>query len=302
MEGSGRRLSSAGASTAEDLEEFDEHAISERTMGRRTGTSVAALAATVMLAGTGGDAFAQEETFRWSDRMASSATLEVRGISGDVRATLAEGATAEVVATKRGDRDDFEEVEILVLEEEGGVVVCAVYGASRSRDRCDHDGDRDRWDDRWDDNLDVRVDFEVRVPAGVGFHGATVAGDVVAEGLRSDVTGRTVSGNVYLVTSGSAWGATVSGDLDLEMGRLDPDRMRFKTVSGDITLRIPEGLDLDVAFESLSGDFRSDFDGRFEREDGRWVGNEVWGSIGSGGPRLSLQTVSGDARLVRARR
>lgn len=271
-------------------------------MGRRTGTCVAALAATVMLAGTVTDAPAQEETFRWSDRMASGATLAVRGISGDVRATLAEGATAEVVATKRGDRSDFDRVELLVLEEGDGVVVCAVYGASRSRDSCDHDGDRGRWDDRWDDeNLDVRVDFEVRVPADVDFHGATVAGDVVAEGLRSDVAGRTVSGNVHLVTSGSAWGSTVSGDLDLEMGRLDPDRMSFKTVSGDITLRIPEGLDLDIAFESLSGDFRSDLDGRFEREDGRWVGNEVWGSIGSGGPRLSLQTVSGDARLVRAR-
>lgn len=268
-------------------------------MGRRSGNWVAALAVTAMLAGTVKDARAQEETFSWSDRMASGATLEVRGISGDVRATLAEGSTAEVVARKRGDRSDFDRVEILVLEEGGEVVVCAVYGAPRSRDSCDHDGDRDRWDD---DDLDVRVDFEVRVPTGVDFHGATVAGDVMAEGLRSDVTGRTVSGNVHLVTSESAWGATVSGDLDLEMGRLDPDRMRFKTVSGDITLRIPEGLDLDVEFESLSGDFRSDLDGRFQREDGRWVGNEVRGFIGSGGPRLSLQTVSGNARLVRAGR
>ena len=256
-------------------------------------TATAALALT-----TAGDAAAQEGTFRWSDAMRQGRTLTVEGIAGEVRATLAEGSKAEVVATKRGDRDDFDRVEILVFEDDGDVEVCAVYDARRTPESCDHDHHDDRWDDE-DDDLDVSVDFEVRVPAGVRFDGSTVAGDVEATGLRSDVTGSTVSGDVRLSTTGSAWGSTVSGDLDLEMGRLDPRRTDFSTVSGDITLRLPASFDAEIRFESVSGDFRSDFDGRFDRDEGKWVGTEVWGTIGSGGQRIRLETVSGNAYLRR---
>ena len=63
------------------------------------------------------------------------------------------------------------------------------------------------------------------------------------------------------------------------------------------------GIDVDVEFESLSGDIHSDFDitmtGRRSR---RWIGAEVEGYIGSRGERsLSFNTISGDVRLRRAR-
>ncbi|MGD2071062.1 MAG: hypothetical protein PVI57_20505, partial [Gemmatimonadota bacterium] len=117
-------------------------------MGRGTMGIGAAAVAAVLWATTAGDLAGQDRTLRWSDAMAAGTTLEVRGISGDVRATRADGSTAEVVATKRGDRDDFDEVEILVLDEGDDVVVCAVYGR-RSPRSCDHEDWDDR-DDRWD--------------------------------------------------------------------------------------------------------------------------------------------------------
>ncbi len=241
------------------------------------------------------------QDFEWTERMSEGETLQVRGISGDVRATLASGAIAEVVATKRGRDSDFDDVSIEVFEERGITVVCVIYGSRGRNSDCDHRRDDDD-DRRHNRNIRVSVDFEVRVPAGVTFAGSTVSGDVEALGLRSDVEATTVSGSVDISTTGVARGSTVSGSLDIEMGSLDWRRLDFSTVSGDITVSVPDGLDAEIHFESLNGDFDSDFRVDVERMRDRFIGTELSGTIGDGGRRLSFKTVSGDVELLRVRR
>ncbi len=267
-------------------------------IGRAGRFGMAVWAAVMAMASGAGELQAQQD-FSWSGTLAAGRVLEVRGISGDVRATLATGRTAEVTATKHGRESDFDLVEVRVFEESDRVVICALYDRPGA-ESCEH---RDGGDDRRgrDRNLRVSVDFEVEVPAGVEFIGRTVSGDVDAVGLRSDVDASTVSGSIMVSTTGVAHGSTVSGEVEVEMGSLDWDRLEFKTVSGDITLRVPAGLDADVDFESLSGDFSTDFDMEIHRRRDRFVGSEVEGRIGSGRGRLSFRTVSGDVRLRRVR-
>lgn len=255
----------------------------------------AALAAAMALAGP---LAGQDARVQWSAEMAEGRTLHVKGITGNITATAAAGARAEVVATKRGDEDDFAAVHVVVEEGVGGVTVCAVYRRV-SPDTCDHD-DHERDDARRHRSIDVSVDFEVRVPADVVFEGTMVSGDVRAEGLRSDVRATTVSGDVFVATSGVGWGKTVSGDIEIRMGSVDFGDLDFATVSGDIVLHLPPGVGAEVDFESLSGDFETDFPIEVSRRRGRFVGSEVEGRLGAGGPRLSFKTVSGDVRLRRA--
>jgi len=266
----------------------------------RRAAALAGIGVASMVAAAG----AQENPFRWSGRMASGQVLDVRGISGDIRAELASGSTAEVVAEKRGRSGDFDEVEVRVVEESDGVTVCAVYRPEEHPGGgCDLDeGDRVRRDRSHRDEIRVSVDYVVKVPAGVELIGSMVSGDVEARGLRSDVKASTVSGDVIVSTTGTARANTVSGSIDAEMGSLDWKDLSFRTVSGDITLRMPAALAADVEFESLSGDLDTDFDltlqGRSHR---RWVGEHLRGTIGDGGGRsLSVQTVSGDLRLRKA--
>ncbi len=228
-----------------------------------------------------GDLAAQDGRFEWDGELRPGQVLEVQGIVGDITAEYTTSSTAEVVAVKEGRASDFDEVEIRVVAEREGYTICAVYHAHAARgDGCDnnHDGD-DREDRRH--SIDVEVNYVVRVPAGVDFHGEMVSGDVSADGLRSDVHANTINGDIY-----TDWGA-----------------LEFHTVSGDITLWLPAGIDTDVDFGSLSGDLDSDFDITMTgRQSRRWVGSEVEGHIGSRGARsLSLNTVSGDVRLRRAR-
>jgi hypothetical protein len=268
----------------------------------RAARRAAALVGVMM--GAAGSLAAQQNPFRWSGRLSSSQVLEVRGISGDIRAEPASGGMAEVVAEKRGRDADFDAVEIRVVEASDGVTICAVYHPEdHPGGDCDMDGDRDRGDRRHRDNIRVSVDFVVKVPADVEFIGNVVSGDVEALDLRSDVTAGTVSGDVVVSTTGTARASAVSGSLDIQMGALDWRDLSFHTVSGDITLRLPESLAAEVEFESLSGDLDSDFDMRLEStRRRRWVGEKVRGTIGDGGGRsLSVNTVSGDVRLRKIR-
>ena len=117
------------------------------------------------------------------------------------------------------------------------------------------------------------------------------------------VRASSVDGDVFVSTTGTAWGNTVSGSIDIEMGSTDWQDLELRTVSGDITLWLPDAVDTDVDFESLSGDIESDFNiTTTRRRSRRWIGSSVEGYIGRQGERsLSFNTVSGDVRLRRMR-
>lgn len=260
-----------------------------------------AAVALLMVAGAG-NAQAQDADFRWQSAMRAGEVLEVRGIVGQIRAEYTSGSQAEVVAEKNGRSRDFDEVEIRVVKERDGYTVCAVYHAhDNPGDDCDTHNDGGRRGNRH--SIDVDVDYVVKVPAGVEFHGNVVSGDIRAEGLRSQVRANTVDGDIFVSTTEKAWGNTVSGSIEIDMGSTDWTDLEFKTVSGDITLWLPAAIDTDVEFKSLSGDIDSDFEmtltGRQRRQ---WVGANFEGYIGSRGERsLSFNTISGDVRLRRSR-
>ena len=264
-----------------------------------------AVVAAVLTAGPSAIA-AQGEDFEWSGTIARGDVIEIKGVSGNIRATRASGSRVEVVATKHGRRRDLDDVDIEVFEDEDGVTICAMYPVRRSRRRNSRRGPYECEPGGWHDlnirDTDVEVDFEVRVPAGVRFVGRTISGNVEAEGLDSHVEARTVSGDIYVSTSDLADVSTVSGSIEAEMGRADwRGDLEFATVSGDITLSFPDNLDTEVEFESLSGDMDSDFPIAIRSRSNRWIGGHIRGTIGDGGRSLSIKTVSGDLWLRRVR-
>jgi hypothetical protein len=247
-----------------------------------------------------GSLSAQDDTLEWGQELSAGDVLEVKNITGDIRVGMARGSLAEVVAEKRGRESDFDRIDIRIEQNRDGFTICAVYDrrdweGCRQRD----DGDRDDDDDR---EIRASVEFQVRLPVGVEFVGSTVTGDVTVQNVESDVTARTVTGEIEVSTTEMVRARNVSGSIDIEMGSTDWDDLSFKTVSGDITLRLPAGIDTDVEFESLSGDLDSDFDLTLrDRARRGFIGSRVRGTIGDGGRSLSLKTVSGNVRLLALR-
>lgn len=232
------------------------------------------------------------QDFRWHGPLASGKTLQVRGISGEIRASRASGSEAEVTATKHGRKSDPATVEIKVVEGAGGVLICAIYPARRGRPENECRPGGGRYENR--DN-DVEVDFEVKVPAGVEFVGSTVNGDVVARDLGGDAVLSTVNGDVDVETGGVAEATTVNGSIRASLGRADWRRsLKFTTVNGGITIRLPGNASADVAATTVNGSVDSDFPITVQ---GRMSPRSLRGRIGEGGRELDLTTVNGSIRL-----
>lgn len=236
---------------------------------------------------------AEAQDFAWNGRIAPGQTVEIKGVNGAIRALPAEGDAVIVDAVKRGRRSDPDEVEIVVIEHDEGVTICAVYPTpwGERANEC-APGNRGRMSSR--DN-DVQVEFTVRVPADVHLAARTVNGRVEAQGLGGDVLVNTVNGNVEIETAGTAEAQTVNGSIRATLGRADwSGEIRFKTVNGSITVELPVDLNADVQAVTLNGDITTDFPIEVQ---GRLVRRRLNGRVGQGGRELSLETVNGAIRI-----
>jgi hypothetical protein len=231
-----------------------------------------------------------DSDFEWTGQIAQGLAIEIKGISGGISATLASGSDVEVFAAKDGQQSDPATVTIAVLEHAAGVTICAVYPdvAGQPPNEC-APGEQGNMSNQGND---VEVTFAVRVPAGVDFIGRTVSGDVVGTGLQSDAFAYIVSGNADIMTTTIAEAQTVSGAVDVTIGEDSPSRdLDFAAVSGDVTVRIPSGTHAEVRASVVTGSVTSDFP-LTETFPGVWEG-----TLGSGGNRLGLTTVTGAVTL-----
>jgi hypothetical protein len=234
------------------------------------------------------------QDFRWTGSVERGDAVEIRGIMGDIVATRASGGQVEVLATKSAEKSDPATVSIEVVEDSEGVLICALYPSKEGKEpnQCARGSD---YQMNMDEN-DVQVAFTVRVPAGVDLHASNVNGGVTATGLASDVRAETVNGEVQVETSGQASAETVNGSIVAALGSITAAPLSFETVNGNITLTLPEGTQASVVAETLNGELNSDFEltvkGRF-----RAGMRKLEGDIGSGGSKISLETVNGSIRL-----
>ena len=234
--------------------------------------------ATILLAA--GPAAAQAPT-QWTGFVARDDRVEILNIRGTVTA----GVSADGMVHMTARISDPSAMRVNVVEHAGGVKVCAlpVQRSADPNDAC-RSNDRDSWPSRND--ADLRVDIDVSVPAGVRLSATSVAGEISAEQIQSDVNVTMVSGRVLVAGAGFP--------------------VRVTSVSGDVRIEVPANTNADFQATTLSGDIESDVplssrtrnvrlpDG--QRIDGFGPKN-VRATIGSGGPDLHVTTVSGDIEL-----
>lgn len=233
------------------------------------------------------------DTFHWSGRVPSGQLLEVRGINGSIHAEPALGDEVDVIAFKNGERYDSSNIDVRVVEYEGGVTICAAYPTMTGADNCAPGAGRSGALSN-----DVSVDFVVRVPKGVRFVGRTVNGLIEAKSLEADAEGHTVNGNVLLSTAGSGQGDTVNGSIFASVGRFTSP-LKFSTVNGGITLEMPRDTSARVHADTVNGPIDTDFNLPVR---GQFPAKHVDAAIGRGGPDVRIATVNGSIKVRRATR
>jgi len=234
-------------------------------------------------------------TSEWRGDVAPGGQIEIKGVFGNIRAVRAAGNQTVVTATRIGTAAAVDAVRIEAVTYAQGVTVCAVYPdvPGRAPNACEPGlaGNMSVWDGG---RGVVRVDFVVQVPDGVAFVGRTVTGTVEAVGLDGDAYLHAVSGALRVSTAGLATAATVAGSVTATIGLADWGRdLEFATTAGDLDITIPGGTNADVWATAPLGRIRTAFPLSPAASGG------MRGTIGSGGPRLRLTTLSGDITLRR---
>ncbi|MCL2539737.1 MAG: DUF4097 domain-containing protein [Oscillospiraceae bacterium] len=108
--------------------------------------------------------------------------------------------------------------------------------------------------------------------------------DVYADQLVADtISGRLEANGSFQSVSANS----VSGSVNIDSAKM-PERVAVDTVSGSLTLRIPENDGFEVNYSKVSGSFSCDFEVRQTNRTATHKG---------GGAKISLNTVSGSIRI-----
>ncbi len=127
----------------------------------------------------------------------------------------------------------------------------------------------------------------------------SVSGDLDLEGLSGVLSLETVSGNVELQNGGKFSELklkSVSGDLRLDVELVDSAQVSGQTLSGEITMIVPQGLSGTALLRSFSGDAHCEGATTVENHGGK-KREYVWGD--GRGARVELSSFSGDIRVER---
>ena len=224
--------------------------------------------------------------------LASHRTLWVRNINGSITVEPAAGEMIEITAERTFRQSTAESVQIVTAESDRGLTVCAIWPGAGTH--CGPNGQYTS-DAKLRGN-DVAVVFTVRLPAGVKVDASTINGDVEVRGASAPIGVGTINGDVTVeTTAGPVKATTVNGDAQATIrGFGEPGEVNLTTVRGDATLDLPENVDAVFEGHTVTGDISSDFPLTIT---GKFASHDLTGTLGKGGRRIHVTTVTGDVRV-----
>jgi DUF4097 and DUF4098 domain-containing protein YvlB len=142
------------------------------------------------------------------------------------------------------------------------------------------------------------VDYTIKAPSDAILEDIElVNGDLKITGVTGYLSLGTVNGSITASgMTGNAWVETVNGNLDLSFDKMSAGQtVDVESVNGAILLRIPAKANAQVDAETLNGNISSEFGLTVEKS--QWIGRSMEGLLGSGGARITLETVNGNIEI-----
>jgi DUF4097 and DUF4098 domain-containing protein YvlB len=139
-----------------------------------------------------------------------------------------------------------------------------------------------------------RIDYVIKAPSDAILEDVElVNGNLKVTGITGYLSLGTVNGSITATgMAGNAWVETVNGNLDLSFDKMsDGQAVDLESVNGAIVLRMPAKANAHLGAETLNGNISNEFG--LTVEEGEWVGRSMKGLVGSGGARITLETVNG---------
>jgi hypothetical protein len=215
--------------------------------------------------------------------LSAGGSLILKNFSGRVEITGESRNDVAIVAVRRATRERLDNIK-LDIQSDGRTV------------RIDANKKNENWDEK-NDNV-VETDFVIKVPQSANLDLNVFSSPVQISGVTGTHKVHGFSSDLRLDrVTGSVDAETFSGQIYLAPAAWQQgQRMRAKTFSGDIEVRLPESAAGTVEFDSFSGEVDSQVPLTLQSKSKRKLRASLNDAAGG---QLDFKTFSGDVRLLK---
>ncbi|HEY0385832.1 MAG TPA: DUF4097 family beta strand repeat-containing protein, partial [Pyrinomonadaceae bacterium] len=232
------------------------------------------------------------EEFHQTYPLAAGGRVALENIDGSVRITVWDRNEVKVDAVKRAyNRERLGEANIRINSNAESIDISTEYPERNYRFNT---GDERR-------NSLASVDYTLTVPRTARLDALElVSGDLMIEGVTGDVKASLVNGGVTARgLMGEAKLSTVNGRLEATFDRLSEAKaISLGSVNGPLTLVIPSDSNVQLRANTVHGSISNEFGLRVRH--GEYIGSDLAGTLGQGGPRVRLANVNGPISIRHA--
>ncbi len=233
------------------------------------------------------------EEFRQTYPISATGRISVENLNGAVRINVSDQNEVQVLAVKRAYRPErLAEARIEIRATAESIRIKTEY-PNRSQSFTS--------DERGRINNPAVVDYTLTVPRQARLESIElVNGEIRIEGAEGDVRASSINGPVRVRgLKGEAKLSTVNGPLEASFVQLnDTKPISLNSVNGSVVLVIPSNANAVVRASTVHGAIKNDFGLRVQH--GNYVGHELYGQLGSGGPQVRLGNVNGSITIKHA--
>jgi hypothetical protein len=217
------------------------------------------------------------QTFEVSE----SAVFSLSNLQGDITVEGWDGSGVEVRMTKRGGTAEDRRAARVTLRQTDDLLAIASSEAGQ-----------------------IKVSYEVRVPRSLRRVELTSrSGDVKVSGLETPLAVNLTNGDIRLDdVRGPAQARLVNGDIEVVYrGEAREGPHEFKTVNGDVSLRLADGMEGPVKASVVNGEIEVDDRLGFNAQKKKpgWFVDARLDENGEGGEPLTAESVNGSIKFDR---
>jgi hypothetical protein len=229
------------------------------------------------------------EEFHKTYALSANGRIELENINGPVHISAWDRNEVKVDAIKRAwDKDRLAEAKIEVDSSQDSLSIRTEYPGH----------DHTFWNDHRHDQP-ASVEYTLTVPRNVRLDEIKlVNGNLDVEGVNGEVRVSCVNGRLTArKLGGRAELSTVNGRLDADVARLESP-LEVSSVNASVLLTLPSDTKADVEASTVSGSISNDFGIPVSHH--QWVGHDLRGELGGGGPHVRVSNVNGRIEIRHA--
>jgi DUF4097 and DUF4098 domain-containing protein YvlB len=235
------------------------------------------------------DQRAFSEEFHQTYAVTADGRVELDNINGDVHISTWDQNQVKVDAVKYADsKERLDEARIEVDASKENVSIRTKYR--------DHDNTFN-WGSH---NNPPSVEYTLTVPRNARLDEIKlINGKLDITGAAGEVHASCINGKLEAHNlSGRAELSTINGHLDARFDQLAGSSVELKSVNGSVELTIPSDSKAQIEASTVSGGIDNDFGLHVNHHN--FVGHDLRGELGSGGPHIKLENVNGHIEIHHA--